>query len=356
MSDLISRLISIIRADGPMTVGAYMNICLHDSRHGYYATRPGLGTDFITAPETSQVFGELLGLWAAHEWGQMGQPAAFTLCEIGPGRGTLMQDALRAASTVSGFLDAADLNLIEPSPALQAVLTDRLGPYSPAFTAQLQDMPTDKPLILLANEWLDCLPARQFVKTGETWAERVIGIGPDDTLTFGLAADTAPAQPAANDDAIEVQIGLDTLVDTLADLYTRLGNSGHAARALLIDYGPPDARPSDTLRAYSSGAQVHPLHAPGETDLTVDVDFGRLAALAKKAGLDVAGPTPQGEFLMRLGAEARLNQLAKAAPAQAETLFDGVKTLVDPDQMGTRFNAICLSSAALPLPAGLDKP
>jgi NADH dehydrogenase [ubiquinone] 1 alpha subcomplex assembly factor 7 len=354
MSELKSRLIAMIRADGPMTVGAYMNTCLHDPKHGYYATRPGLGTDFITAPETSQVFGELLGLWAAHEWGQMGAPANITLCEIGPGRGTLMQDALRAAGTVAGFGTAKDLHLIEPSPALQTVLSDRLGEHNPTFIAQLQDLPTNKPLIILANEWLDCLPARQFVKTGDTWAERVIGIGPGDTLTFGLAADTAPAETAANDEAFELQVGLETLVDTLKDLFARLEANGHAARVLLIDYGPADARPADTLRAYTKGAQVGPLHAPGETDLTVDVDFGRLAALANAAGIAASRPTPQGEFLMRLGAEARLNQLAKSAPAQASALFDGVKTLVDPEQMGTRFNAICLSTAGLPPPAGLD--
>ena len=354
MNDLKSRLIAMIRADGPMTVGAYMNICLHDPKHGYYATRPGLGTDFITAPETRQVFGELLGLWAAHEWKQMGAPNAVTLCEIGPGRGTLMQDALRAGGTVAGFTAAIDLHLIEPSPALQTVLTDRLSDHAPTFTAQLQDLPTDKPLIILANEWLDCLPARQFVKTGDTWAERVIGIGPDDTLTFGLAADSAPKDIAANDDAFELQVGLETLVDTLKDLFAHLKANGHDARVLLMDYGPANARPSDTLRAYTKGAQVDPLHAPGETDLTVDVDFGRLRALANAAGITATRPTPQGEFLMRLGAEARLNQLAKAAPTQANALFDGVKTLVDPEQMGTRFNAICLSTAGLPSPAGLD--
>lgn len=354
MSDLKSRLIAMIRADGPMTVGAYMNTCLHDPKHGYYATRPGLGTDFITAPETSQVFGELLGLWAAHEWGQMGAPADITLCEIGPGRGTLMQDALRAAGTVTGFTAAKDLHLIEPSPALQSVLKDQLGEHHPTFAQQIQDLRTDKPLIILANEWLDCLPARQFVKTGEIWAERVIGIDRDGALTFGLAVDTAPRDIAANDEAYEIQVGLETLVDTLKDLFSRLEGNGHAARVLLIDYGPAHARPGDTLRAYTKGAQVDPLHAPGETDLTVDVDFGRLAALAHAAGVAASRPTPQGEFLMRLGAEARLNQLATAAPAQANTLFDGVKTLVDPDQMGTRFNVICLSTAGLPPPTGLD--
>ncbi len=334
-----------------MSVSAYMNTCLHDPRHGYYATRPGLGTDFITAPEISQIFGELLGLWTAHEWQAMDAPPRINLVELGPGRGTLMSDALRASAAVAGFHGAMQLALIEASPALRAAQTDRLSGHSPVFHTELTQI-APGPVIILANEYLDCLPARQFVRRGADWVERVVGMGTDAELAFGLAVDRADdlaASPASND-TLELQPSLDTLVDQLKQRM----QTGEPLRALLIDYGPADGAPGDTLRAYKDGTQIHPLAAPGLSDLTVDVDFSRLKQLAEAAGLDVHGPVPQGQFLMSLGIEARLNQLAKAQPGKGDDLYTAAQRLVDPADMGTRFQVICLSSPGLPVPAGFE--
>lgn len=332
-----------------MNVGTYMNTCLHDPKQGYYATRPGLGQDFITAPETSQIFGELLGLWAAHEWQQLGSPARVSLVEVGPGRGTLMSDALRAASSVPGFAAAIDLYFVEPSPVLRNSLAERLAVYEPAFLNGIEDIPVTQPFILLSNEWLDCLPARQFVKVGDEWHERVIGVSPEEELVFGLAVSEAEDdEMAIGTGTVEVQSGLETLVSGMKELLSKT-----SGRALFIDYGPSDVSPGDTLRAYKDGQQIDPLAMPGACDLTVDVDFGRLARLAEKAGLQLSGPTPQGHFLLALGAEARLNQLAKADPNKGQALYEGVKKLVDPTEMGERFKVLAIGSEAVPPAAGL---
>ena len=345
---LEDRLVRFIGTDGPVPLSTFMQIALHDPRDGYYATRPGIGRDFITAPETSQVFGELIGLWIVHEWRALGSPARFELVEIGPGRGLLMADALRIACFAGGeaFQAALHLTLVEPSPALRLVQQERLGKFRPAFAGRFSEVPAG-PMLLVANEYLDCLPARQFRRDGEQWRECVVGLSPDGGLTFGLAADEprAPAGTTLAGDVVEVQTGLDLVV---ADLATRT----EPFRALYIDYGPMDQAPGDTLRAYRNGAQVSPLDHPGQSDLTVDVDFGRLARLAATAGLDVAGPTPQGMFLLGLGAQARLDQLIKANPDEAEAVFTAVQKLIDPAQMGERFKAICLSSSGLAKPAG----
>ncbi|MEL7129531.1 MAG: SAM-dependent methyltransferase, partial [Pseudomonadota bacterium] len=198
------------------------------------------------------------------------------------------------------------------------------------------------------------LPARQFVQDGEVWRERVVGLDTSGNLAFGLDASEAdpttlpPAPSGAGGAMAEVQSGLGGLVETLSARAAK----GEAFRALFIDYGPAGGTPGDTLRAYCNGEQVHPLAAPGETDLTVDVDFARLARLAAAGGLDVAGPTPQGQFLGALGLQTRLDHLVKASPADAEALFAGAQKLVDPSEMGTRFRAICLSSQGLGQPAG----
>ncbi len=350
MSQLKQRIAAMIRASGPMPVSAYMETCLHDPAEGYYATRPGLGEDFITAPEISQVFGELLGLWAAHEWQAMGSPEAFGLIELGPGRGTLMADALRASQIVHDFHKGLFLDLVEASPALQEVQAERLDRYAPDFKPSLSHITTGHSIIL-ANEYLDCLPARQFVNTGTVWHERVIGLNEDGELSFGLAADRAPPPGLVNrhkTQITELQPGLDVLVDTLK---ARLEN-GDTFRALFIDYGPINHAPGDTLRAYKQGKQVDPLTHPGTSDLTVDVDFGRLKRLAEAAGLTVHGPIPQGALLMQLGVEARMQALIKSRPDQAETIYQSVQKLVDPTEMGQRFNAICISGPDLPVPAG----
>ncbi|MEQ9507144.1 MAG: SAM-dependent methyltransferase [Hyphomonas sp.] len=341
------RLVRLIETGGPIPLSTYMQLALHDPQAGYYAARPGIGRDFTTAPETSQVFGELIGVWLVHEWRALGTPEAFQLVEIGPGRGQLMLDALRVAGAIGGedFLAAMRLVFVEPSPVLAAALGELFAPSSPAIVARLAEVP-DGPALIVANEYLDCLPARQFRKAEGTWRECVVGLA-EGKLAFGLAADEPrpPHGAAFSGDVVEVQTGLDLVV---ADVVSRKA----PVRALFIDYGPDDRAPGDTLRAYREGKQVSPLEAPGLCDLTVDVDFGRLARLAGAAGLDVAGPTPQGMFLLGLGAQARINQLVAANPDDAGDVFDAAKKLIDPAEMGARFKAICLSSKGLAKPAG----
>ncbi|OYW88411.1 MAG: SAM-dependent methyltransferase [Hyphomonas sp. 32-62-5] len=345
---LEERLIRLIETEGPIPLSAFMQISLHDPQDGYYAVRPGLGRDFTRAPETSQIFGELIGLWIVHEWRAMGEPSPFHLVEIGPGRALLLHDALKMAALAGGqaFLDALQLTLIEPSPALRLVQTERLQRFAPQFVSQLSGVPAG-PMLLVANEYLDCLPVRQFHRDGERWRECVVGLSDERRLVMGLAADEPrpPMGTAPTGNVVEVQTGLDLII---ADLATRAA----PFRALFIDYGPADRAPADTLRAYREGRQVSPLEAPGLCDLTVDVDFGRFARLAAAANLDVTGPTPQGMFLLGLGAQARLNQLIKANPDEAEAIYTAAQRLIDPKEMGERFKAICLSSAGLPKPAG----
>ena len=345
---LKDRLIRLIETGGPIPVSTYMQLCLHDTAQGYYATRPGIGKDFITAPEISQIFGELIGLWLVHEWKAMGSPEEIRIVEIGPGRGALMQDALRLGMVAGGedFAKAMRLTLVEPSPAMRDVQRDALAAAQPDFVSTLAEVPAG-PMLLVANEYLDCLPARQFRRDGGSWRECVIGLDAGRDLVFGLAADEqAPPEGAGDTSAVvEVQTGMDLLV---ADLVTR----DAPFRALFVDYGPSDMAPGDSLRSYKDGEQVSPLAQPGESDLTVDVDFGRLARLSRKAGLDVAGPAPQGMFLLGLGAQARLNQLVKANPDDGEAMFNAAQRLIDPKDMGERFKAVCLSSSGLPAPAG----
>lgn len=338
----------MIRSTGPLPVAAYMDLCLHDRQHGYYATRPGLGQDFITAPEISQIFGELVGLWLAQEWQSLGAPEKFTVVEIGPGRGTLMRDALRAARSVPGFLAAAQLRFVEPSPVLRNHLAEAFKPHAPTFLEQPEEIPTDQPVLVLANEWLDCLPVQQYVRVGDAWHERVIGLNEAGELAFGLSDQSAPFEPDVPDDQtdMELQPGLKTLAELMHRILCET-----RGRVLLIDYGTIGAAPGDTLRSYQNGKQIDPLEAPGESDLTCDVDFARLRRLADAQGLAVHGPISQSRFLLALGAEARLNQLAKAHPDQADALYAGVKRLVDPSEMGERFQALCLSSPDLASPA-----
>lgn len=353
MPTLKDRLIRLISTDGPMPLSTYMTLCLHDPKDGYYATRPGLGRDFITAPEISQVFGDLIGLWCADAWRQLGQPEPTILSEIGSGRATLMADALRATRQIEGFHDGLELQLIEASPALQQVQIERLRDRPPRFANSISELP-NAPTILIANEYLDCLPTRQFVRDNEDWRERVVGADLEAlSLRFGLSTDEAPddAFPrthTSDRQCVEIQPGLDKLVGELSER----ADTGHPLIALFIDYGLTDIAPDDTLRAFQNGQQVDPLVAPGQSDLTVDVDFGRFKRLAERSGLKVYGPVEQGAFLLSLGAEQHLNNLAASAADNGQSLYEGVKRLVDPSEMGSRFKVICISNVDSFSPAG----
>lgn len=348
---LRERIIRMIEMSGPIPVSVYMQICLHDTAQGYYATRPGLGRDFTTAPEISQIFGELIGLWVVHEWQAMGRPHPFLLVEPGAGRATMMSDALRAMEMTpegKACLKAMQLYLIEPSHALRMVQIDKLSQYVPQFLVHLDDLP-EMPAILISNEFLDCLPARQFVNRGnDTWVERQVGF--DGDLCFGLTSGsiTPPVTPPEHHKCIEFQPGLETFALSLAAHIEKR----QKMRALVIDYGPEGLPPEDTLRAFIDGKQVPPLAYPGESDLTVDVDFAELKRQGKKAGLDVHGSVQQGHFLLALGAEARMQQLVKDNPDRADDIYARAARLIDPAEMGARFKAMCLSSPGLPKPAG----
>ncbi len=347
VSTLHQRITDAIRANGPMPVSLYMLMCLHDPRDGYYATRPGLGADFTTAPETSQVFGELVGLWVVHEWLALGSPSPFWLVELGPGRGAMMADMLRAGRSAPGFLDAARIALVEASPALRQAQSERFANRPINHFDELGDVP-EGPAIIVANEFLDCLSVRQFVRDGNGWRERQVGLDGPQGLRFGLGP---PAELPPNvtpvGEEVEVAPGLDSLADIIAQRFRR-----HPGRALFIDYGPEDRTPGDTLRAYSAGQQVDPLAAPGQCDLTADVDFRRLRRLAETEGLAVFGPETQARFLTRLGVNERAKSLSASNPDRTQEVLAGVNRLISPYEMGARFKAMCLAPLNAPTPPG----
>lgn len=359
--NLEERLKARILAEGPISVADYMTACLHDPRDGYYTVRPSLGPegDFITAPLVSQMFGEFMGLWAVAVWQGLGAPARFRLVEVGPGDGALMDDALRAASLLPAFLDAAELVLVEPSGPLRALQAERLrnAPLTPRWLDSLGALGTDLPIVLIANEVLDCLPARQFVRVGEGWAERRVGLDAEGALGFGLAP--APDEIAALPVAARALPGeLVEISPAQAEFGRRLGRLMVAAggAALLIDYGRAQPEPGDTLQALRRHRKVPPLEAPGHADLTVWADFPVVLASAAAAGARFTAPVPQGEFLRRLGVETRAQALIAANPGQAPVLRRQLSRLIDPDQMGQLFKAAAIHHPPDLLPPGFAEP
>lgn len=355
---IADRLRDRIRQTGPMSIAAFMTEALFDPRDGYYATKDpiGAGADFITAPEISQMFGELMGLWAAQSWMDMGKPAAFQLVELGPGRGTMMADALRAARTVPGFMEAAQVVLIEASAALKAVQAQTLGPTGAQirWVDRLESVPPG-PAIVLGNEFLDCLPVRQAIRRGDDWHERMIGLDADAAFVFvlgpplGADANLIPdrLRDAPEDSLVELRPGDRQVVDALAARF-----ADAPGRALFIDYGPATSETGDTLQAVKAHKKVPPLEAPGTADLTARVDFESLAAAARATGLAVSGPVTQGDFLIGLGLEARAAALCQAAPDKRAVFARQVWRLTDPEQMGTLFKLVCLDADGLPAPPG----
>jgi SAM-dependent MidA family methyltransferase len=348
---LIDRLKAQIRLEGPMTVSQFMTACLHDPEAGYYATRPRLGAegDFITAPLVSQMFGELIGLWCAETWSRMGRPARVILAEVGPGDGSLILDALRALRVAPELLAAAELWLVEPSPPLRARQAETLAgaPLQPRWVAGVAELPADAPLILVANEVLDCLPARQFVRTGEGWAERLVGIGDDDALVFGLARrPLGQALPDADPGAVlELSAAQETFA---AEIARRVATQGGAA--LLIDYGRAEPGFGDTLQALKGHEKTPPLATPGEADLTIHADFPAVLAAVRAEGARAA-LLSQRELLLRLGIAERASALARAQPDHADRLFRQLDRLIGESQMGELFKAACIHAPGLQPPA-----
>jgi len=344
---LSEKLIEHIRDNGPLTVAEYMGACLYDPEDGYYATRPAIGganADFLTAPEASQMFGELIGLWCAHEWEALGKPA-FNWIELGPGRGVLMQDAIRATKRIEGMHAAATVVLVEASPPLREEQADRVPDAE--WESRIEEV-APGPCIIVANEFFDCLPIRQFIRGEYGWHEKLVGLNEADKLTFGLSA-AIPA-PDSEDEigtVREIAPGLESII---YDIERRLHDA--PGRVLIVDYGYAKPEGADTLQALKNHKKIDPIETPGEADLTAHVDFARIAQLAEQAGLDVHGPITQAHFLRGLGIEMRHDSLAQANPAHAERLQRELTRLTGADQMGALFKVICLSSPNLPPPAG----
>lgn len=337
-----------IKREGPITVRDYMETCLYHPEHGYYRTRPAIGAagDFVTAPEISQVFGELIGLWCAVVWQQMGCPERVRLIEIGPGRGTMMADALRAARLVAPFRRALEVCLVETNDVLvraqKAALADCGAPLN--WFASIETIDAGPPAVVVANELLDTIPVEQHLSDGNRWTPRRIILTSEGSLAFAPGDDVAERQD-------------------FTPLIASLARLGSPIAALLIDYGTagegealePWGRRGDTLQAVRAHAHEHPLASPGAADLTVQVDFNAFrAAVAATAGehLVVDGPVPQGEFLGRLGIIERAARLMSANPDQASSIEAGIARLIAPEGMGSRFKVIGLRSPGLPpLPA-----
>jgi SAM-dependent MidA family methyltransferase len=341
----------VIALDGPITVERYMDICL---RH-YYATRDplGAGGDFTTAPEISQVFGELLGLWMIEVWHAMGRPAPFNLLELGPGRGTLMADMLRAAKVFPEFLGAARVQLVETSPALRHKQKAALASSGANITwhDSFSDVPGG-PLLLVANEFFDALPVRQFVATERGWCERLVG-AEDDRLFFGLdpqpqQSSAAPPKPG---EIRELHVKSTAVI---GDMAKRLAREGGAA--LIIDYGYWGPASGDTLQAVRRHEYVDPLAEPGEADLTTHVDFAQLAHAGRAAGAVIHGIDTQANFLHALGIATRAARLKqRATPEQGKSIDEAVGRLTDTHSsgMGELFKVMALTHPQLETVPGL---
>ena len=358
MNELSLLLAQRIRATGPLGIADFMQEALLHPRLGYYTTRDPLGArgDFITAPEVSQVFGELIGLWCADAWDKMGRPGRIVLAELGPGRGTLMADALRALRAVPDLGRALSLHLVETSPVLRRSQAALLAGASPSWHDSIAGLP-EGPLILIANEFLDALPIRQLVRGERFWHERVVTLAAGgeglafaiDPAPSALAALLPPPLANAPPGAIsEVRPAALSLGTALGE---RLRAEGGAA--LFIDYGYCPSACGDTLQALRRHRSQAVLDDPGEADLTAHVDFAAFARAAREAGARVWGPEPQGGFLASLGLAERASALLeRATPAQLEAIESGCRRLVDPRAMGTLFKALALTDPSLPAPAG----
>jgi NADH dehydrogenase [ubiquinone] 1 alpha subcomplex assembly factor 7 len=348
-----------IRAEGPLTVAAYMAMVLHDPDGGYYATRDPIGAqgDFTTAPEISQIFGELIGMWCADFWQPLGRPDPVILAELGPGRGVLLSDLLRAAGVVPQFRRAVRIHLVETSRKLRIEQEHRLRPTKPDWVTRVDDLP-DGPMLLVANEFLDALPIRQFVRGADHWSERLITLDPDEN--FALV--DGPESPAATllvpaslrrSPAGTIAEICPAALGLAAGLGARLARQPGAA--LFIDYGYFPSAPGPTLRAVSRHHPVPAFAETGRADLSAHVDFAAFTEAARTAGAEIYGPVTQGRFLTALGAQRRLAALsAHAAQSERYALESGVRRLVEPGEMGDLFKVVALVSPGLSPPAGFD--
>jgi len=345
----------MIEANGPISVADYMALCLGDPEHGYYMKQDpfGRGGDFITAPEVSQLFGELVGAWLAHVWHQMDGLSPVKLVELGPGRGTLMKDILRVADVDREFLAALDIHLVETSPFLRKrqreILKDAQPPIH--WHDSIADIP-EGPLLVVANEFFDALPVRQYVGHGGRWQERRVGLDADGRLAFvpgpgTLRTDLEPVENAI----VEVSPASTAVIAVLA---TRIGEHGGAA--LIVDYGHAESAIGETLQAVRGHHYVEPLVDPGDADLTAHVDFAALKAACGGTGTLCHGPITQGDFLLGLGLLERAGRLGSGKDESTQqSIRDAVERLAGPDQMGRLFKVLAVTGADIrPLPFAAD--
>ena len=346
---LARKIAARLASGGPISVHDYIEACLYDPECGYYRTKAaiGQGGDFVTAPEISQVFGELIGLWAGEVWPQMGEPAPVRLVELGPGRGTLMADAIRALKVVPGFLSGATVHLVETSKTLRDSQRAALAqaPVRISWHEDLEDVPNG-PAIVIANEFFDCLPVQQFVFDDSSggWRERMIGLD-GNCLRFAAGGvveippelDPAAATKIEDGAILECRPAVGGIMDTFA--------ARSPLAALIIDYGYSRLSIGDTVQAVRAHRFAGLFDAPGESDITAHVDFLQLKQAAERAKMKTFGSMPMGEFLLRLGLEARVRQLlGHASDEEAIEMRGRVARLVDPAQMGVLFKVLALTN------------
>lgn len=355
MSDLAEKIVRRIAATGPINVADYMATCLFDPELGYYTTRQPFGRagDFVTAPEISQMFGELVGVWIAESWQRLGAPLPFRLTEIGPGRGTLMKDICRVLARVSPRLfDAIDIVMVEASPRLADRQRETLGDLASRIRWQGELDDTPHAGVAVANELFDAIPVRQFVKTDAGWRERVVALDEAGALQFAagptgidplmLPADQAAAAPGT---IFETAPAREAMMERIAASF-----NGVPGAALLIDYGHERSGFGDTLQAVRAHAFVDPLVGAGNADLTSHVDFEPLARIAQSRSHATRFLT-QGDFLIGMGLLERAGQLgANADEATRERLAGEVERLAAPDQMGNLFKVLMLHPRGTELP------
>lgn len=357
MKSLKQRIAGLIGGQGPLPVAEYMALCLSDEEHGYYMSRQpfGRGGDFTTAPEVSQMFGELIGVWLVEMWRRFGRPDRPVFAEIGPGRGTLARDIARTFDRLEPKLVGnSDFYLIETSPRLSAEQAATLKDIGGTFiwAKSLDALPQDRPLFIVGNELFDAIPARQFVRTPEGWRERCVGLDNSGTLRFVSGAamiDPAllPAEAAAapHGSIFEIAPAREALMQQIAERIAR--DSG---AALFLDYGHLASAIGDTFQAMRGHAYVDPLAEPGEADLTSHVDFAALATVVRASGI-APRLTTQGDFLVALGLLERAGQLGANRGAEAQqSIRDDVQRLAGPDAMGELFKVIAFSSPAHAMP------
>jgi SAM-dependent MidA family methyltransferase len=351
---LKSEIVKLIRSAGPMPVWRYMELCLTHPQHGYYVARDPLGRegDFITSPEVSQMFGELLGLWAASVWREMGSPPSLQLIELGPGRGTMMADALRALRVLPPLYQTLSVHLVEINPVLRRKQQEMLAGFRELHWHDTIDDVPNGPAIILANEYLDVLPIHQMVKRDDGWHERTVEVGEDGNLVYGVAAEPTPRFDVLVPPLLRAA-PLGAIFEWRPDaeimkLATRVRGNGGAA--LFIDYGHTRSDAGDTFQAIARHRFADPLKAPGLADVTAHVDFQAVGRAADDIGARVHGPVTQGEFLQRLGIEARAQSLMAKASEQVAAGIAGAKNrLIGGGRggMGAMFKVLAISDPSL---------